>query len=103
MNEKENTFLCLFPLIFFQLDAYSIFFWLQVIDFERDFQQLKLGEKTEKDIHYRNVLGFNKDLTGVVVPEVAPAQNSSGEEESGESRGRSIRCKKDEEKPDENN
>ncbi|KAK4319642.1 hypothetical protein Pmani_009426 [Petrolisthes manimaculis] len=57
----------------------------QVIDFERDFEQLKLGEKTEKDIPYRSIIGFNKDLTGVEVPVVIPAQHSSGEEESDDS------------------
>ncbi|XP_045614128.1 serine/threonine-protein kinase RIO1 [Procambarus clarkii] len=40
----------------------------QVIDFERDFEQLKMGEKTVKDIPYHNVLGFKKDLTGPEVP-----------------------------------
>ncbi|XP_069944543.1 serine/threonine-protein kinase RIO1 isoform X2 [Cherax quadricarinatus] len=61
----------------------------QVIDFERDFEQLKLGEKTVKDIPYRNVLGFNKDLTGVeVLSDLLPkeASDSEGEEIEEESR-----------------
>ncbi|XP_042240797.1 serine/threonine-protein kinase RIO1-like isoform X2 [Homarus americanus] len=40
----------------------------QVIDLERDLEQLKLGEKTEKDFPYHKIIGFKKDLTGVEVP-----------------------------------
>lgn len=101
MNEKKTFFGVYFFLFLSFFSLMPIFFCLQVIDFERDFQQLKLGEKTEKDIHYLSVLGFNKDLTGVEVSEVEPQQNSSGEEESGESRGKRVRFKK--EKPDINN
>lgn len=52
----------------------------QVIDFERDMQQLKLGTKSEKEITYRTVLGMKKDLSG---PEVLPipgdASDSGGD------------------------
>lgn len=54
--------------IFCAIHNSSIFVNLQVIDFERDFEQLKMGEKTVKDIPYHNVLGFKKDLTGPEVP-----------------------------------
>merc|ERR1711909_77918 len=37
----------------------------QVIDFERDLEQLKLGAKSENDIHYRTLLGLSKDLTSL--------------------------------------
>merc|ERR1711933_191245 len=37
----------------------------QVVDFERDLQQLKLGDKSENDIHYRTLLGLSADLKTV--------------------------------------
>lgn len=58
---------------------------MQVIDFERDMQQLKLGTKSEKEITYRTVLGMKKDLSG---PEVLPipgdASDSGGDSSEGE-------------------
>lgn len=53
----------------------------QVIDFERDMEDLKIGEKTEKDIHYCRVLGLKKDLTGPEVHPDSPTQDSSGSDE----------------------
>lgn len=57
---------------------------IQVIDFERDMQQLKLGTKSEKEITYRTVLGMKKDLSG---PEVLPipgnASDSGGDSSEG--------------------
>lgn len=69
------------------IHSYILGMSLQVIDFERDFEQLKLGEKTEKDIPYCNVLGLKKDLTGAEVSaEIAFAseENSDSERESSE-------------------
>ncbi|CAL4156327.1 unnamed protein product, partial [Meganyctiphanes norvegica] len=80
----------------------------QVVDFERDLQQLKLGAKSENDIHYRTLLGLSKDLKSV---ETAPnllagdASDSggdiSGDEEDGsdgeceESRGEKLTVGRD--------
>lgn len=63
------------------------FFILQVIDFERDFEQVKLGEKTEKDIPYRSVLGLKKDLTGAeVATEIIPDNDTDSEKDTNEGR-----------------
>lgn len=58
----------------------------QVIDFERDFEELKLGEKTEKDISYRRILGLKKDLTGPeissdLLPDVADSDGETTDED----------------------
>ncbi|KAK7072754.1 Serine/threonine-protein kinase RIO1 [Halocaridina rubra] len=55
----------------------------QVIDFERDFEQLKLGEKTEKDIPYGTILGMTKDLSGIATaPSILPQEVSDSEGEA---------------------
>lgn len=57
----------------------------QIIDFEGDFVDLRLGEKTEKDIPYISVLGMKNDLSGPALPEDTVGQDTSesGEEDSG--------------------
>ena len=44
-------------------------------------EDLKLGEKTEKDIPYCCVLGLKKDLTGPEVHPHSPTQDSSVSDE----------------------
>ena len=44
-------------------------------------EDLKLGEKTEKDIYYCSVLGLKKDLTGPEVHSDSPTQNTSESDE----------------------
>lgn len=49
----------------------------QVLDFERDFQQLEVGIKSEKDIPYRTILGLSKDLKGIDhTPSMLPQETS---------------------------
>lgn len=62
----------------------------QVVDFERDLAQLKLGVKSENDIHYRRLLGLSADLKTIETENnllAGDADDSGGDISDDESNG----------------
>ena len=61
---------------------------MQVIDFERDKEQLQAGEKSEKDITYHTLLGLKTDLTGAEYNDESEADDSQSDDTSDKTSGK---------------